>query len=75
MEIITKKVIKSYVTSGAARDITNISLEEAYTIGRKSTVIALSRGTYGMTGAILKNYETGELYAITTRNTILFAIV
>lgn len=73
MEIITKRALKNFVTTGAAQDITNISLEKAHKIN--VSPIFISIGTYGMTGAILKDYNTGKLYAITARNTILFALV
>ena len=72
---MTKKEIKGYITNGAAVDITNIPLEKAYELATHTTTIDTSRGVYGITGALLKDTRTGDLYAITSRNSILFAMV
>jgi len=72
---MTKKEIKGYIANGAAVDITNISLEKAYKLAAHTTTIGTSQGVYGMTGALLKDTRTGGLYAITSRNSILFAMV
>lgn len=74
---MTKKEIKNYITSGAAIDITNIGTKEAYKLCETihKDVVGVSTGIYGMTGAIIKDLKTGQLYAITARNTVLFIMV
>ena len=74
MKKVTKKFIKSY----NAVDITDVNSEEGKTLRNKEkgfTVIAVSCGVYGMTGAILKGYTSKKLYKITQRNSNLFYFV
>lgn len=68
MEKTTQKEIKRLIKSGAA-----IELTDARTIpaGRLAT-LATSSGLYGINGAILKDVESGQLYAIPRRDGILF---
>lgn len=74
-EKLTQKDLKQMATSGAAIDITNVSDEEAKEIrSRKLNTVAISRGTYGMNGALLKDKE-GKTYVITARNSNLFYFV
>lgn len=74
-EKLTQKDLKQMATSGAAIDITNVSDEEAKEIrSRKLDTVAISRGTYGMNGALLKDKE-GKTYVITARNSNLFYFV
>ena len=62
--------IKRLVKTGAAIDITTAPpSEEVWTNAEK---VAVSRGTYGMNGGLLKDRRDGQLYAITARNTALF---
>ena len=62
--------IKRLVKTGAAIDITTAPpSEELWTNTEK---IAVSRGTYGMNGGLLKDRRDGQLYSITARNTALF---
>lgn len=74
-EKLTQKDLKQMATSGAAIDITNVSDEEAKEIrSRKLNTVAISRGTYGMNGALLKDKD-GKTYVITARNSNLFYFV
>ena len=67
---MTQSEIKRLVKTGAAIDITTAPpSEELWTNTEK---IAVSRGTYGMNGGLLKDRRDGQLYAITARNTALF---
>lgn len=70
MKTMKLKEIKRLVNIGAAVDITtdNGSLERY----RRLDPIAVSRGKYGMNGGLLKDHESGKLYAITARNGALF---
>lgn len=74
---MTKKEIRGYIANGAAIDITNIGTKEAYKLCESihKEVIGVSTGIYGMTGAIIKDRKTGQLYAVTSRNTVLFIMV
>ena len=67
---MTQSEIKRLVKTGAAIDITTAPpSEELWTNTEK---LAVSRGTYGMNGGLLKDRRDGQLYAITARNTALF---
>lgn len=68
MKQTTQKEVKNLIKFGAAIELTDTKPIPA---GRVSTV-ALSFGLYGMNGAILKDDETGQLYAIPRRDGILF---
>lgn len=70
---MTQKQIKDYVRDGVAIDITNYGFDEMDQFLREHNLdkIAISRGTYGMNGGLLQDRDTGELYAITARNSAL----
>ena len=70
---MTQKQIKDYVRDGAAIDITNYGFDEMDQFLREHNLdkIAVSRGVYGMNGGLLQDRDTGELYAITARNSAL----
>ena len=76
MKTTTKKEIREYILLGLAHDITNYNFDQAEQLRKAHAldVVAVSRGVYGMTGALLRD-ETGELYAITARNSTLFQLV
>ena len=70
MKTMKQKEIKNLVKLGIAIDIT--AEEGNLDRYRQLDPIAVSRGKYGMNGGLLKDYETGKLYAITARNAALF---
>ena len=70
MKKVTQKEIKNLVKMGAAVDIT--AEEGSLTRYRRLDPIAVSRGKYGMNGGLLKDHESGKLYAITARSSALF---
>lgn len=70
MKTMKQKEIKNLVKLGVAIDIT--AEEGNLDRYRQLDPIAISRGKYGMNGGLLKDYETGKLYAITARNSALF---
>ena len=76
MKKTTKKEIREYIRLGLAQDITAYNFDQAERLRKVHTldVIAVSRGVYGMTGAILQD-ENGDRYAITARNSMLFQLV
>ena len=72
-----QKQIKNMVTDGLAKDITNYDFDTMKNFLHSHTLdtIAVSSGMYGMNGCLLKDIETGDVYAITTRNSALFQAV
>lgn len=72
---LTLKELKDMARSGQAEDITTISDEEAKALRKKGIeTIGVSRGAYGMNGALLCDNE-GKKYVITARNSNLFYFV
>ena len=72
-----QKEIKRYVELGMATDITHYNFEQANAFMSEHNLdtIEVSNGVYGMNGALFKDRETGEYYAITARNSTLFQMV
>lgn len=70
---MTQKQIKDYVRDDAAIDITNYGFDEMkdFLHSHDLDKIAVSRGTYGINGGLLQDRDTGEMYAITARNSAL----
>lgn len=76
MEVkVARKVIREYVASGDAIDITNISFDDAKKLtaneGWLDTEL-YSMGVYGCNGCLLRGHNTGNRYAITDRAQSLF---
>lgn len=61
--------IKNQVKIGAAKDISAV---DPKTIKETLSVIGVSKGVYGMNGALLQGYKTKKFYAITSRCSNLF---
>ena len=76
MEVkVARKVIREYVASGDAIDITNISLDDSKKLiadeGWLDTEL-YSMGVYGCNGCLFRGHNTGNRYAITGRAQSLF---
>lgn len=72
----TQRELKDMIRRGEAIDITNYSFEDANDLyDRGYDVIGVCRGVYGLNGALLKMRDTGELCAITARNSTLMQLV
>lgn len=72
----TQKELKDMIRRGEAIDITNYSFEDADDLyDRGYTVIGVCRGVYGLNGALLQMNDTGDLCAITARNSTLMQLV
>ena len=72
---LKQKELKDMARFGQAEDITTISDEEAKALRKKGIeTIGVSRGTYGMNGALLRDNE-GKKYVITSRSSNLFYFV
>ena len=71
---MTKSAIKELVTTGAAIDISHYDFDTMNEFMHSHVLqnVAVSSGTYGMNGGLLRDVETNQLYAITTRNSTLF---
>lgn len=63
--------LKRMISTGAAGNLTNAS---PAAIPAQYEKIGYSAGTYGINGGLIRDTESGELYAITARNSILFRI-
>lgn len=74
MKKISKKELKNYITLGLAKSINCLSLEKCRALNAKCDFekVAYCTGTYGISGGLLKDKKTGNMYAITARNTNLF---
>ena len=79
MEVkVARKIIREFVNSGEATDITNISFDDANKLrddeGWLDTEM-YSMGTYGCNGCLLRGHNTGNRYAITNRTSSLFYFI
>lgn len=74
-ELKSQKSLKTLAGNGMAKDITNFSDDKARALREKHgrlEVVKVIHGTYGMNGALLRSYKTGEFFVITARNSNLF---
>ena len=74
-QLKTQKSLKDLVESGRAKDITTFDDDKSRELHKQHgrlEVIKVTRGTYGMNGALLQSRETGEYFVITARNSNLF---
>lgn len=72
---LKQKELKDMVRYGEAEDITTISDVEAKELKKKGIeTVGISRGAYGMNGALLRDSE-GKKYVITARSSNLFYFV
>lgn len=67
----TQKELKNLVAIGAAVNLTNESAEK---IPARYDKIGYSSGIYGINGGLIRDTDTGVLYAITARNSMLARI-
>ena len=73
MKKYTQRTIKQYVKDGAAVDLTNYGFEDMRDFLHSHSLdrIAYSAGVYGINGGLMRDRQSGQLYAITARNTAL----
>jgi hypothetical protein len=76
MRKMTVKAIKNYVVDGVAVDITAYTFTQTKDFLKKHTIekIAYSSGQYGINAGLIQDVASGQLYAITARNSNLFMI-
>ena len=72
----TMKTIKQMCAQGIARDVTHEYAgdpSEFYAKYHGETVMS-AYGVYGLNAKVVKTYKTGELVAVTSRSTALYAL-
>lgn len=76
MKRTTQKELRQYIRLNLAQNISNADFEtvEALRASHTFTVELVSRGIYGMNGALLSD-ESGNCYAIVGRTSALFQLV
>lgn len=73
MRKYTLKELRELVRLGLAEDCTNKSSEYIYTL-RSIEKVGYSSGVYGLNGGLVRDTETGKLYAIIGRGSNLFIL-
>lgn len=73
MEKYTLKALRELVRLGVAEDYTSKPSEYIYTL-RRLEKVGYSSGVYGINGGLVKDAETGTLYAIIGRCSNLFIL-
>ena len=73
MRKYTQRELKNLVNIGAAQSLTNydFNMMKEFLHSRRLDKLGYSSGVYGINGGLLQDTETGELFAITARNTAL----
>lgn len=76
MKKYTQREIKNLVADGIAEDVTRCSFSEIQQLRAAGDLekVGYSAGTYGINGGIMKDMNSGKLYAITARTSALFQI-
>ena len=64
----TQSELKRLIKVGAAIELADTSTIPAVRL----ETVALSFGMYGMSGGLFRDYESGQLYAIPRRDSMLF---
>lgn len=74
MRRYTLSEIKKLVVLGVAQNIKNATNAEVLEIGNRCDKVGYSCGKYGINGGLLQDRTSGELYAVTARNSTLFRL-
>ena len=72
MRTYTKKELKNLVAIGAAKDITAAKWDDIKNLNLER--VGVCSGLYGISGGLLKDADSGELYAVTARNSMLLRL-
>lgn len=67
---MTKKSLRNLVNLGVATDITNAEYDTLPHL----VCVETTHGMYGMNGGLFKD-DTGKLYVVLSRNSLLFQLV
>jgi len=71
----TLRDIREFANSWGVTDITYLGCDELNSLRSEEggfDTVSYSQGTYGMTGAIVRGFRTGKLYAITSRTNAIY---
>ena len=71
----TQKSLKQLIDDNKATDITSLDDKKTKALREKHghlETVKITKGTYGMNGALLRSDKTGEYFVITSRNSNLF---
>ena len=76
MKKYTQRYFKTLVKEGHAHDLTGYDFKtlDQWIKTHNFNKIGYSSGIYGINGGLIQDTETGELYAITARNSALLRI-
>lgn len=77
MKKTTQKNIKTYVSLGMAKNITDLSFEEVEKIREACggfDKVLYSCGIYGVNGYLLQGINDGNFYAVTARSSAIFLV-
>lgn len=71
MRRYTQKALRELVRLGTAENVTNYSFSQMKEFLHSHSLekVGYSSGVYGINGGLLQDTQTGQLYAITARNT------
>ena len=72
MRTYTKKELKNLVAIGAAKDITAAKWDDIKNLNLDR--VGVCSGVYGISGGLLKDADSGVLYAVTARNSMLLRL-
>lgn len=73
MRKYTQKELRQLVRLGVTEDYTNKPADFMYTL-RRLEKVGYSAGVYGINGGLVKDTETGQLYAVIGRCSNLFIL-
>ena len=74
MRKYTQREVKNFVLLGVAEDLTQASDEEIKSKIKHCEKVGYSSGIYGINGGIIQDIQSGQIYAITARNSALLTV-
>lgn len=75
MRKYTQKELKNMVALGMAEDVTRANDDDYEKIIKKESYLSqvgYSSGVYGCNGMLLRGYETGSYYSVTSRTSAIY---
>jgi len=77
MQNITLKELRAMVNARVAVDITNYTHDQTMALLRSRDIdrVACASGVYGVTGCLLRDYATGEKFAVLRRCATLLQVL
>lgn len=71
---VTRKYIRQLIADGRAKNANECTYDELIELHGHMERIAHSEGACGISGALFRDTETGQLYGIPDRGTTLFTL-